>query len=110
MLSKYRIPTIIGVLVLIAGVTTGVLIIGKQQTALFPRAAPQFTPKQVRITNISENGFSVSWVTDEEANGLVKLGTVVNKLGQTFGDDRDQRTGTVGKYVTHHITVKNLFL
>ena len=108
MFTKYRMPTIIGVLILIAGVAAGIFVVGQQQTALFPRAAPQFTPKQVRLTNISENGFSVSWITDEATSGFVKLGTAVNKLDQTFGDDRDQRSGSVSNNLTHHVTVRSL--
>jgi len=59
MLSKYRIPTILGILVLVGGVIGGIFLVGQRQTALFPRAAPEFTPKQVRITNLSENSFNV---------------------------------------------------
>ncbi len=108
MLSKYRLPTILAVLILGAGVVTGIVVVGQRQTALFPRAAAEFTPKQVKITNVADKGFSVSWLTDEETGGFIKLGTKTNKLQETFGDDRDQKTGKVEERLTHHITVKEL--
>lgn len=108
MLQRYRIPTILGILILLVGVVVGVGIVGKDSLGLFPRAASEFTPRQVRLTNVSETGFSVSWVTDEATVGFVKLGKEANKLDQTLADDRDQKSGAVGNSLTHHVTVTSL--
>jgi plastocyanin len=106
-LSTKRIPTILGLLVLIGGVVAGVVLVG-QQTGFSLRAGPTATPREVRITNISDTSFTVSWVTDTSVSGFVRYGTSSNDLNRNFGDDRDQISGTTGLFTTHYVTVKGL--
>lgn len=101
-----RIPTILGLLLILVGTSMGVIAI-RQGSSWFLRAQPETIPKQVKITNITDTSFAVSWVTDGQATGFVKYGSD-NDLSFTASDDRDQTSGTTGKYFTHHITVKNL--
>jgi len=101
-----RIPTIIGLTILLAGIIGGVILI-RQGPKLFLKASPEITPKQVKITNISENSFAVSWITDAQTSGFVKYGTDSN-LTMTTSDDRDQLSGKTGNFFTHHITLHNL--
>ena len=104
----YRIPTILGLLVLLVGIGVGVVLV-RQGPTWFIRAGPETTPKQVKITNITENTITVSWITDGETSGYVKYGTGED-LSSTAGDDRDELAGTgkIGSYSTHHVTLKNL--
>lgn len=84
---KNTIPTIIGIIVLILGVATGVLLVrGSQFFRL--GAASEVSPKDVRITNISDSSITVSWVTDKETSGFIKWGESQNtpdknELGQS---------------------------
>lgn len=105
LLSK-RIPTLLGLLLLIAGLGTGLFLVGR--ATLIPRAAAEETPKEIKITNISENSFSVSWITDQVTVGFVRYGTAAGSLDQTVSDDRDQLSGSVGSYLTHHVTMTRL--
>src|SRR5690606_12599373 len=73
-----------------------------------PRATPQTMPKNIQVTNLSDTGFSISFVTDEAVAGFIKYGTSPSDLSQQAGDDRDQLTGTVGTFMTHHITLRGL--
>lgn len=100
-----RIPTIIGLIILIIGIVASVFLINKG-TRWFTRAAPGTTPKQVKFTNIADNGFTVSWITDEATSGFVRYGTT--KLDQVARDDRDELTGQTGNFITHHVTLQNL--
>ncbi len=100
-----RIPTIIGLLILIIGIAASVFLINRG-THWFTRAAPETTPKQVKFTNITDNGFSVSWVTDEATSGFVRYGTT--RPDQVARDDRDEMTGQTGNFITHHVTLQNL--
>ncbi len=103
---QVRIPTVFGLLVLIAGVfvtsflvKTGVIVIGN--------ASPSEVPQDVRITNVSDTSFSVSYKTDARVIGTISFGSDKN-LGKVGIDDRDQATGTVNPYTIHYITIKNL--
>jgi hypothetical protein len=106
-LSKLHFPTVVGLLILLIAVFVGVYLV-KTRTGVKIGAEESETPKQVRITNVTDTGFSVSWVTDKAVTGLVKYGTVVDELKQAGLDDRDQLSGEAGSFSIHHVTVKNL--
>lgn len=73
-----------------------------------PRAAPEYIPQKVKITNLTENSFVVSWVTEEPTIGFIKFGETAVALSVTAIDDRDQLTGASGEYRTHYISIQNL--
>jgi len=107
MIGKIKqIPTLVGLAVLIIGVTAGVYLI-RQAPNWFLRASPQTTPKEVKTTNISDTGFSVSWITDSETSGLINYG-INNDISFTADDDRIQMSGGLGSFLTHHVTLKEL--
>ncbi len=105
-ITSKRIPTILGLIVLIAGLGGGLYLVGK--ATIMPRASAEETPKEIKITNIMENSFTVSWVTEISTTGFLRYGQVADNLDQTSGDDRDQLSGEVGQFVTHHVTIRNL--
>lgn len=107
-LSSKRIPTIIGLLILVAALILGTVFFQQGLGVFAPRATPETTPKQVRITNVVDGYFTVSFLTEGEVAGFVKYGTEPNALRQTATDDRDTLTGSIGEYTTHHITVRGL--
>ena len=102
-----KLPAIIGILLLVVGVGAGIFLV-QNDTGFIPRATPEFAPQSLVVTNITENSFSISWVTDEKTGGFLKYGVVVNKINEIENDDRDQLTGSTGSYNTHHITIKGL--
>lgn len=100
-----RLPTLLGVLFIMVGigvtsqlVKTGVVFIG--------RALPSEVPENIRITNISDASFTVSYTTEAKVLGTISFGKDEN-LGNIAVDDRDQNEN-LGAYQMHHITVKEL--
>lgn len=105
---KKQIPTLLGIGVLIVALVSGLLFFGEGTGVFAPRATPQTTPKNIKLTNVSDTGFTVSFLTDEATVGFVKYGTAVGQLKSQASDDRDQLTGTVNKFTLHHVTVRGL--
>jgi len=104
-LLNKKIPTILGLIILSAALIGGVFILLKQQ--FFAGKTEEYTPKNVRVGNVSDKEFTVSWTTEIESVGFVKYGTT-SSLENTTSDDRDKRSGETGKYKTHFVTIKNL--
>lgn len=103
-----RIPTIMGLVVLVVALIAGIFFLGDGPGVFAPRATPATTPSKIRITNVTDNSFTVSFLTDERTPGFIKYGTEENRLNSQASDDRDQLTGTVADYQMHHITVRGL--
>ncbi len=74
-----RIPTIIGILVLILGTAAGIILVATSKQFKLG-ASPDIAPQDVRITNITESSFTVSWITDKPTIGYIKYGTSANSL------------------------------
>ncbi len=101
-----RIPTILGVILLGVGLFSVTWLVNSG--ALFlTKAAPEYAPENIRITNLSDTSFTVSYITKEPVIGTLSYGESTS-LGKVALDDRDQQSGTPQPYLTHHITVKNL--
>src|SRR3972149_3701031 len=96
-----KIPTIIGVVLLIVGLGAGVLLVQNRQ--IFRLGASQESiPKDVRITNTTDTSFTVSWTTEREVLGFISWGDNENSLTRTEEDE----VGAPG--VTHTLSVKSL--
>lgn len=106
-LTKIHFPTALGLFILLVAVGVGVYLV-QTRTSLDSGAEGEGSPQQVRITNITEAGFSVSWLTDKEASGRINLGTEPKSLKQQVLDEKDKLTGDIGKYEAHYVTVKEL--
>lgn len=105
-LFKKQIPTLLGLFILFIGAGAGVILVGNGVDFL-PRAAPEFEPKSVQITNVTDRSFSVSWLTDDATVGFIRYGTG-SSLTTTIADDRDQLSGDTGSFVAHHVTIRGL--
>lgn len=101
-----RIPTILGLVILIIGIGLTTFLAGKS-TNLRSIAGPSETPTDSRITNISDTSFTVSYTTADNVLGSVNYGRD-NNFGKTALDDRDQEKNIPTPYTIHSITVKNL--
>lgn len=103
-MPKKKILTILYFILLLAGVLSGTYLIG-QKSSLSGYAQQDTKPDNIKITNISDNSFAVSWTTPTDIVGFIAYG-VVEDLGQTVYDDRDD--GKQTNRLTHHVTLKNL--
>jgi len=94
------VPTIIGVFFLVASVFAGVILIQRTQT--FRSGASETTePKDVKISNITDTSFVVSWITDQATDGFVKYGTSSSSINQTALDQ-------IQKNTVHYVRVNRL--
>lgn len=61
----------------------------------------------VQITNITDTGFSVVWLSKTASQGSIKYGTSITDLSETALDERDS-TINIGKYTTHSVKLSRL--
>ena len=101
-----RIPTLLGMLLIVVGIGLTSFLVDKG-VIFIGRASPATNPQNVRITNITDNSFTVSYNTDAQVIGSLTYGKDPN-LGQTALDDRDQQTGSLANHKIHSITVRSL--
>jgi hypothetical protein len=101
-----RIPTLLGILLITIGIGITTFLVN-QNLLLRSNASETEQPQNVRITNITDNSFSVSYETGTQVIGSLNYGKD-NKLGQQALDDRDQQTGSLVSHTAHNITVRNL--
>lgn len=101
MRKKGTIPTIIGILLLFAGIIAGVFLLKSNQIFQIG-ASPGVEPKDVRISNISDTSATVSWVTGDPTAAFISYGTSSN-LSIVANETQDDQ-----KYNTHSITITGL--
>ncbi len=106
MFKEKKIPTIIGIIILIVGLAAGIFLVTQGQN-IFLKASPEIIPQEIKITNISDNSLTISWTTSQSTSGFVKYGETAT-LSYTLADDRDQLSGQTGQYTTHYVTLVNL--
>lgn len=101
-----RIPTLLGLILLGFGIFT---VNWAVNNGVFfeTQASPTYTPEEIRITNVTDTSFSVSYLTQDSVIGSLSYGTSPSG-GKVALDDRDQQSGNPQPYQVHHITVKNL--
>jgi hypothetical protein len=98
-----RIPTLLGLLFIGAAIF-GYFYFFQGKSG---KVSEEVIPKKIKITNIADNKFSVSWTTSTATEGYIEYGTVGDKIEKIATDDRDAALPG-DKYVTHHITVDSL--
>ncbi|MFH2085546.1 MAG: fibronectin type III domain-containing protein [bacterium] len=97
-----RIPTILGLFLLVVSVVGIFYYLQGSKTKM----VEEVVPSKVRITNVADNKFSVSWTTSKLAAGAVEYGAVGDKLVNSAHDERD--SASAGEYLTHQVTIENL--
>lgn len=100
-----KIPTLLALALLVIIVASVVFVVN-QTTKFTAKASESIEPHDIQITNESDMIFTITWLTDTEAGGFIKVTTPENK-SFTYYDDRDS-PGKAEKYITHSITAKNL--
>ncbi|MDE2025885.1 MAG: hypothetical protein KGJ07_05305 [Patescibacteria group bacterium] len=101
-----RFSKLLGLLVLVLGVaaTAALTITGIR---LFGHAAPTENPENIRITNVTDLSFTVTYETQASVIGSISYGKD-QLLGQVALDDRDQPSGIPTQHTLHSITVRSL--
>jgi len=107
-IMQKQIPTIVGLLLLVGALVLGLVFFGNGTGVFAPRATAQTTPKNIRVTNVSHDSFTVSFFTDEATPGFVKYGVETGKLNSQVRDDRDQLSGSIDDFQLHHVTIRGL--
>jgi len=101
-----KIPTLLGLFLIIVGIGLTTFLVN--QTALFKtKASPSDQPQNVRITNITDSAFTVSYTTADAVIGSINYGKSTT-LGQSGLDDRDQQSGDFAAHTIHTATVRGL--
>lgn len=101
-----RIPTWLSLLILTAFSVVTVIFLQRGKLSLL-RADPAVSPSQVEITNITQNSFTISWITSTPATGVVRYGEN-SQTDFVARDIRDNLTGELGQYQTHWVAVTGL--
>lgn len=101
-----RIPTFLGIFLIAIGI--GITTFLVKQGGLFSiNASTNIEPQNVRISNITDSSFTVSYTTADKTIGVLNYGDKPT-LGQSGLDDRDQQSNNLTNYNLHNITVRSL--
>ncbi len=100
-----RIPTLLALLLLIGGIGTASYLVNTT-LKLTSQASPDEKPQNIRITNITDKSFTVTYITSKAVLGTVTFGTT--KPSQTALDDRDKKSASPKEFTTHAITIDGL--
>lgn len=102
MKKRATIPTILGIFVLLAGVFAGVFFL--RNTQVFKIGADaSATPKDIRVSNVTDNSVTISWTTDKKTSGFLTWGNSQNNTGRVENEGADSQ-----KYFSHNISLTGL--
>jgi hypothetical protein len=102
MRKKSKIPTIIGIIILLASTFAGVYFLRMNQVFRIG-ANPTFTPKDIRTSNLSDTTATISWVTEGIATNFINWGETQTNLTKI-----EKESDTDQKFFTHSITLTGL--
>jgi hypothetical protein len=102
MIKKYKIPTIIGIIILLVGTFAGVFFLRTNQVFRIG-ASGAITPKDIRASNLSDTSATVSWVTEDATSTFVSWGETQGSL-----DKIEDESDTDQKFYTHSIILTGL--
>ncbi len=88
-MNRKKLPTILGVLILVIGVVAGVFLINSK-TVFKIGANIASTPNNVRFSNITDTEATITWNTDIESKGFAKWGETQKALNQVTLDSTDK--------------------
>lgn len=104
-INKFKIPTVLGLSIIILGIVGGVYLVLREQVFL-SQAAPDLTPQNITFTNLTEDSVVISWQTNSPTTSFITFGQG-SPNGQTALDDRDPNTPK--PHLTHYVSLKGLF-
>ncbi|MEN9407226.1 MAG: hypothetical protein RLZZ455_442 [Candidatus Parcubacteria bacterium] len=104
-LFNRRIPTLLAMILLLGGIGVASYLTNSS-LQLTSQASPDEKPQNIRVTNVTDSSFTVTYTTAKNVLGTVSYGTT--QSSQTALDDRDKKSKTPGQYTVHSITVSGL--
>lgn len=103
-LEKFKIPTLFGLGIILAGIIAGVYLTVTEQNFI-SEASPNFSPKNITVSNIDDTSATISWQTAEKTYSLVSFNqSTLKQSSQT--DERDLKIPST--YNIHSVRLKNL--
>lgn len=91
MKKEIKLPTVLGLIVLVFGVAAGLYLSNFQQ--VFKLGAQyDASPKNVRISNITDSSITVSWTTDNKTKGFIKWGQSKGVLSKVSLDEAPENS------------------
>lgn len=101
-----RIPTIVGIGIIVLGVVLTTVIV-RVQTSLRSSASVSEKPQNVKFTNLSDNSFTITYQTDTATTGSINYGQR-KELGNIQLEDMDKEKDSLSSKTIHSITVEKL--
>lgn len=102
--DKLKIPTLLGLGIIILGIGAGVFLTLKEQIFI-SKAFPNVSPQNIILTNLSDSEVTISWQTSTPIPSFITYGQT-NPSEATMLDDRDTKSPQA--YSIHYVTLKNL--
>lgn len=102
--KEKRVPTLIALVILFLGIGSAVYL-DKTLHIFTSSAKDDILPQEVRFGNITDNSFTVSWLTSFPATGTIIVSNGPQSI--IYIDDLDSDNIPRPRY-THYVTVKNL--
>lgn len=103
-INKFKIPTLLGLALIICGIAAGVFLVVKDQP-FFTKASVDLTAQNITLSNITDTEATVSWQTTTATKSFITFGQK-GPSEQTVLDDRDMSTPS--PRTLHYSTIKNL--
>ena len=102
MIKKSKIPTIIGIVILLAGTFAGVFFLRMNQVFRIG-ASVTITPKDIRTSNLSDASATISWTSEGATTDFISWGETQGNLNKI-----EEEGNTDQKFFTHSITLTGL--
>lgn len=101
-----RIPTVGALFALMVAIAITTFLIQKN-TNLIGKASPNINPQDIKVTNVTDASFTVSFTTNEKAYSALSVEGEGVQTSLIF-DARDRSSGTQEEYFSHYMTVSGL--
>lgn len=101
--NNFKIPTLLGLSLLITALILGVGLFYYQQHLLNSQKS-QFTPKSIQVLNLNDSQATIVWDTNNSVTEQIVYGT--SKLDQTQPDNRDLAQSS--PHQVHFVTLRDL--
>lgn len=85
-----KLPTILGILILISGLVAGIFLVNSRQVFKLGASA-DFAPKNVRVSNITNSSLTITWTTDKISKGFIKWGKSESALSKTTLEENAEK-------------------
>jgi hypothetical protein len=104
--EKKKIPSLLAYgIIMVVTVALALFLNSNQKSTIVSRASKTSSPEQIRLSNLTESSVTVSFITSNTNNTLIKYGEGIG-INMVKFDDRDINKQTAR--VIHYFTLSNL--